>query len=98
MFWFSKPNDVSEQVKQFLEMDKEYLSGDLGFTKILMSFLVPISLTALAVAFWKRSLWFGLSVLVFIAVAKIAWSVGFGGEAGKSIIAPAIIGLVICVG
>lgn len=98
MFWFPKPEVVSDQAKQFLEMEKEYLSGDWGGAKILMSLLVPVSFTALGVAFWKRSLWFGLSVVVFMAVAKMIWSVAFGGEAGKSIFIPAIIGLVICVG
>lgn len=97
MFWFPKPDVVSEQVKQFLEMEKEYLSGDWGLVKILISSLVPISLTALGVAFWKRSLWFGLAVIIFIAVAKMAWSVIFAGESGKSIFVPAIIGLVICI-
>ncbi|WP_034681481.1 hypothetical protein [Caldalkalibacillus mannanilyticus] len=98
MFWFPKPEVVSDQVKQFLEMEKEYLSGDWGGAKILMSLLVPVSFTALGVAFWKRSLWFGLSIVVFMAIAKMIWSVAFGGEAGKSIFIPAIIGLVICVG
>ncbi|MBO0996008.1 hypothetical protein [Bacillus sp. SD088] len=97
MFWFPKPDSISEQAKRFLEMEKEYLSGDWGFAKVLMSSLVPISLTALAAAFWKRSLWFGLSVIVFIAIAKMIWSVMFGGEAGKSIFVPAILGLVICI-
>jgi hypothetical protein len=97
MFWFPKPDVVSEQVKQFLEMEKEYLSGDWGYAKILISLLVPISLTALGAAFWKRNLWFGLSTLTFIAVAKMGWSVAFGGEAGKAIFIPAIIGLVVCV-
>jgi hypothetical protein len=97
MFWFPKPDIVSEQVKQFLEMEKDYLSGDWGFAKIIISLLVPISLTSLGAAFWKRNLWFGLSVLVFIAVAKMSWSVAFGGEAGKSVFIPAIIGLVVCV-
>ncbi|KNF07625.1 hypothetical protein CLPU_14c00430 [Gottschalkia purinilytica] len=98
MFWFPRPEVVSDQVKQFLEMEKEYLSGDWGSAKILMSLLIPVSFTALAVAFWKRSLWFGLSVVIFMAVAKMIWSVAFGGEAGKSIFIPAILGLVICIG
>jgi len=97
MFWFPKPDMVSDQVMQFLEMEKEYLSGDWGFAKILISSLVPVSLTALAVAFWKRSLWVGISVIIFIAIAKMTWSVMFGGEAGKSIFVPAIVGLVICI-
>ncbi|MEI3614861.1 hypothetical protein SPD89_21765, partial [Pseudogracilibacillus sp. SO30301A] len=62
-----------------------------------ISLLVPASLTALTVAFWKRSLWVGVSVIVFIAIAKMTWSVMFGGEAGKSIFVPAIVGLVICI-
>ncbi len=97
MFWFSKPDVVSSQVKDFLQMEMDYLSGDWGITKILITLLIPVSLSALAAAFWKRNLYFGISVLVFIAVAKMAWSVVFGGEAGKSIFIPAIAGLIICI-
>ncbi len=97
MFWFPKPEAVSEQVKSFLAMEQDYLNGSWNAPKVIFTLLVPLSLTALAAAIWKRSLWFGLSVLVFIAIAKILWSVGFGGASGTSVIAPAIIGLVICV-
>lgn len=98
MFWFPKPDIVSEQVKQFLQMEKQWLSGDWEFTKALMTSLIPISLIALGASFWKRNLWFGLSVIVFIAIAKMFWSVSFGGESGKSIFVPAIIGLIVCIG
>ncbi|WP_044641501.1 hypothetical protein [Risungbinella massiliensis] len=98
MFWFPKPDVVSEQAKQFLEIEIEYLSGDWGFTKFLMTSLIPVSFIALGAAFWKRSLLFGLSVVVLMAVGKMVWSIAFGGEAGKSIFVPAIIGLAICVG
>lgn len=95
MFWFPQPDVVSEQVKQFLELEMEYLTGEWTVGKIALSALVPISLVALAAAFWRRSLWLGLSVLVFIALAKIAWSVLYAGEAGTSIIVPALLGLLI---
>lgn len=98
MAWFSAPAGVSESVNQFLEMERQYLFSDWGAAKILMSLLVPASFTLLGAAFWKRSLWFGISVLVFIAVAKMIWSVSFGGESGKSIFAPALIGLGLCIG
>lgn len=98
MFWFPKPAVVNEQVKQFLEMEKEYLSGGWGMTKILISLLVPVSLTVLAAAFWKRNLWFGLSVMALIAVAKMIWSIAYGGEAGRSVLLPAVVGLVVCTG
>ncbi len=98
MFWFSKPETVSASVNNFLQMEKTYLTGDWGATKVLISLLIPATLIALAAAFWKRSLWLGISVLIFIAVAKMLWSVVFGGESGQSVIVPAIIGLVICIG
>lgn len=97
MFWFPKPEVVSEQVQQFLDMEKEYLTGYWNIGKIMLSSLVPLSLGALAMAFWKRSIWIGVSVLIFIAVAKMTWGVVFGGEAGKSIFVPAILGLIVCI-
>lgn len=97
MFWFPKPEVVGQQIQEFLAMEIEYLTGSWNLGKALMSSLVPITLIALAMAFWKRSLWMGLSVLIFIALAKMAWSIIFGGEAGKSILLPAILGLVICI-
>ncbi|WP_432664433.1 hypothetical protein R9X47_28390 [Wukongibacter baidiensis] len=98
MFWFPKPETSSEMVNQFLAMEMEYLSGEWGIAKILMTLLIPISFAALGVALWKRSLWFGLAVVIFMAVGKMIWSVASGGESGKSIFVPAIIGLVICIG
>ncbi len=97
MFWFQAPAQASSQVQSFLAMEKEYLTGSWNAYKILITLLVPLSLSALALAFWKRSLWIGISVLVFIAVAKMVWSVAFGNSAGTSVIAPAVIGLAICI-
>jgi len=97
MFWFPEPAMDSEQVNQFLQVEIDYLNAPWGIGKILMTLIVPISLFALGTAFWKRNLLFGISVIVFIALVKILWSVVFGGESGMSILAPAIIGLIICV-
>ena len=97
MFWFPKPEVVNSQVSEFLTMEQEYLKGDWNIYKILISLLIPITLFALSASFWKRNLWFGISVLVIIAVLKIIWSIYFGGAAGKSIILPAVIGLALCI-
>lgn len=97
MFWFPKPAVVSNQVAEFLEMEKEYLTGGWGLSKVLIALLIPASLSALAAAFWKRSLLVGMAVMVFIALAKISWSVVWGGESGKSVLVPAMVGLVICI-
>jgi hypothetical protein len=97
MFWFPKPVEVSDQVVKFLEMEKEYLTGDWTLPKVLIALLIPASLSALAVAFWKRSILVGIAVMVFIALAKMSWSVVFGGESGKAVFVPATVGLVICI-
>lgn len=97
MFWFPEPAVVNEQVKGFLEIEKEYLTTNWTFGKIALSTLVPISMSMLALAFWKRSLKFGIGIIVAIAVMKSVWSVVEGGEAGQSVLIPAIVGLVICI-
>lgn len=97
MFWFPVPITVDEQVVSFLEAEKDYLTGDWSTQKILISLLVPASLSVLSLALWKRSLWLGIAVLIFIAVAKMLWSVVFGGTAGRAILLPALIGLAVCI-
>jgi len=97
MFWFPNPDMANSRVDEFLTMEKEYLKGTWNIYKILISLLIPVTLFALSAAFWKRNLWFGISVLVIIAVLKIIWSIYFGGTAGKSIILPATIGLALCI-
>lgn len=97
MFWFPEPTAIDQSIKDFLKMEQDYLLGNWTWAKVLTTVLVPVSLTALSIAFWKRSLWMGIAVLVFIAVAKMLWSVMFGGESGQAVILPAIIGLLVCI-
>lgn len=98
MFWFSKPEIVSDQVKSFLQFEKDWLYLAWDYKKILLILSVPISFFALGLAFWKRSLWMGLGVVVLMATGKIIWSIENAGDSGKSIIIPAIIGLLLCFG
>ena len=98
MFWFNKPEVVSENVMAFLKFEKDWLYGVWGYKKMLLAITVPVSFMALGLAFWKRSLFMGLGVVVLMATGKIIWSIYNAGEAGKSIIVPALIGLLLCVG
>jgi len=98
MAWFPRPDIVSDSVKEFLQFEKNYLYSDWGLTKILMALTVPISFIALGFSFWKRSLIMGIGVVVLMATGKIVWSIQNAGESGKSILIPAIIGLLICSG
>jgi len=46
---------------------------------------------------WKRNWKWLLGVIVGAAVLKMLWSVAFGGEAGASVVKPALAGLVVCI-
>ena len=98
MFWFNRPETISEEVKAFLQFEKEWLGGKWDIKKWLLILTIPVSFIALGLAFWKRSLFMGLGVVVLMATGKIIWSIQSAGEAGKSILVPAIVGLLLCVG
>jgi hypothetical protein len=68
-------------------------AGTLG----LWAFAVPISFAALAVAFWRRSLVWGLVVINAMVLVKIVWSFCFGDESGGLTLLPsALAGLAVC--
>jgi hypothetical protein len=94
MFWFPAPAEPDPQVVAFLDAEREYLTGDWTLGKVALTSLVPLSLWALAAAFWRRSLVWGLVVLNAIAVVKTLWSVVYD-EGGVAVIAPALAGLVV---
>ncbi|MCT4561955.1 MAG: hypothetical protein N4A41_11330 [Crocinitomicaceae bacterium] len=98
MFWFPKPSEIDPNVIEFLAFEKDYLYGEWTTSKILLSLSIPISFAALGLAFWKRSLIIGLAVVILMATGKMVWSIENAGEAGKSIVIPAIVGLFLCCG
>jgi len=98
MFWFPVPATTSPQVLSFLAFEMEYLKGIWTAPKIMMSLSVPVFFIALIIAAWKRSWKWLLGVVIAAAALKILWSVLFSGEAGLSILKPAIAGLLICIG
>ncbi|WP_028974952.1 hypothetical protein [Spirochaeta cellobiosiphila] len=98
MFWFPVPQNVSPMVSSFLQMEMEYLQGNWDLTRFLFTLVIPVTLTGLAYVIWKRDIFGGICVLIFMAFIKIIWSLLEGGESGLSIIIPAIIGLAVCIG
>lgn len=97
MFWFPAPDATDPAVAEFLEVEKQYLTGRWSLGKRLLTLLVPTTLGALAAALWQRNVRLGLTVLVLIAVLKMTWSIAAAGTAGLSIFVPALVGLVTCV-
>jgi len=96
MFWFPAPANVNPTVAQFLEIEREYILGPLTAPKVLLWLAVPAFFVLLAVAFWKRSWWWGLAIINLAALGKVTWSVFEGGESGWAVLIPAVIGLLVC--
>ncbi len=97
MFWFSAPETSSPQVITFLAYEMEYLKGAWDAPKIFMTLTVPIFFIALIIAAWRRNWKILIGVVAAAAVLKVIWSIAFSGEAGMSILKPAITGLVVCI-
>jgi hypothetical protein len=97
MFWFPAPEHASPRAAGFLAVEKEYLTGDWTLWKVLLALVVPISFAALAVAFWRRSLVWGLAVINAMVLVKIVWSFYFGDDSGGLTLLPsALAGLLVC--
>jgi hypothetical protein len=97
MFWFPAPERADPRAAEFLAVEKEYLTGEWPPWKVLLALLVPISFAALAVAFWRRSLVWGLAVINAMVLVKIGWSFYFGEESGGLTLLPsAVVGLAVC--
>lgn len=98
MFWFPEPQFADEKIIEFLQMEKDYLTSGWNLTKVMISSLVPLTIYLLGLAFWKRNIKAGIMMIGLIAVLKSIWSLFAGGESGTSVILPASIGLILCVG
>ncbi len=97
MFWFPAPGEASTAVKEMLGAEREYLTANWTLWKVLMALVVPASFVALGLAFWKRSLLYGLAVINAAILIKVGWTFVFGTQAGAmSHLPAAVLGLVIC--
>lgn len=97
MFWFPVPKgDPGPAVRQILDLEIEYLTGGWTIPKTLIGLLVPLSFAGLAVAFWRRSMAWGVAVINAMILIKIVWTFVFTpGEGAVLHLAPALIGLAI---
>jgi hypothetical protein len=97
MFWFPVPENSSSAVNEMLASERAYLTTDWTLWKILIALLVPLTFAALGLAFWKRSLVWGLAVVNAAILFKVGWTFLFSTEAGAmSHLPAAVLGLVIC--
>ena len=97
MFWFPAPEHTSPAVNEMLRAEEAYLTADWTLWKVLIALLIPLTFAALGLAFWKRSLVWGLAVVNAAILFKIAWTFLFSTEAGAlSHLPAAVLGLVVC--
>lgn len=97
MCWFNTPISVNNRVEEFLTVERAWLNSEWSWQHWALILTVPMSMTALALACWKRNLRIGIVVVCMMAFGKIAWSLYEAGSVGSSILLPAILGLIICV-
>jgi hypothetical protein len=97
MFWFPVPENPSPAVNEMLASEREYLTADWTLWKVSIALLVPLTFVALGLAFWKRSLVWGLAVVNAAILFKIGWTFLFSTEAGAmSHLPAAMLGLALC--
>ena len=97
MAWFPAPEQVQPEVAEFLAFERDWLTSGWTPEKVLSWGLALAGLTAMCLAFWKRSLKYGLGVITILAVGKMVWGVVEGGGTGWAMLLPAMAGLVICI-
>jgi hypothetical protein len=87
---------VDPRVEEFLAFEREWLTGEWTAEKIVSALVPPLILGVMCLAFWKRSLTWGLAVINAIAVTKMLWGIIDGEGSGWVMLAPALAGLLIC--
>jgi hypothetical protein len=95
MFWFPAPAVPDPRVEEFLDFEQAWLAGDWDSQKILFTLLAPLAVGSFCLAFWRRSLGWGLVILNVMAVGKLLWGVVVGDGTGWAMTVPAVIGLLI---
>ena len=96
MSWFPATETTNPAVIEMLAAEEEYLTGEWTMSKVLLALIVPISFAALGLAFWKRSLVWGLAVINGAVLIKTGWTFVISTEAGAMAHLPAaVLGLAV---
>jgi hypothetical protein len=96
MAWFPAPANPSPAVIEMLDAERDYLLGPWNAAKVVASLLVPATFAALALAFWRRSIAWGLGVINGAVLFKIGWTYAVSGTAGATAhLVPALAGLLL---
>ena len=96
MAWFPASETTNPAVVEMLAAEEAYFAADWTLWKVLLALIVPISFAALGLAFWKRSLVWGLAVINGAILIKTGWTFVVSSEAGAmSHLPAAVLGLAV---
>ena len=96
LFWFPAPEQPSAKVIEYLAWERDFLLTGALWTRASFVCLVVLFLWLLALAFWKRNIWYGALIVNIGTGVKVVWSMYFGGDVGSASLLPAAVTLVIC--
>ncbi|SFO78445.1 hypothetical protein SAMN05660464_1172 [Geodermatophilus dictyosporus] len=94
--WFPAPAQPDPRVLEFLDFEREWLTGPWDLREVGQSLLAPLTLGAYCLAFWRRSVGWGLVLLDLMAGGKLLWGVVVGNGTGWAMTVPALVGLLVC--
>jgi hypothetical protein len=95
LFWFPAPENPSPRVEGYLAWERQFLLEGSVVARVALVLMVVAFFVALTIAFWKRSLLWGLVVINTGTLLKVIWSVAFGGATGWASLAPSIFTLAV---
>ncbi len=96
IFWFPAPAQPDPQILEFLDFEREWITGTWDLQKSGQALLAPLALGAYCLAFWRRSVLWGLVLLNLMAGGKLLWGVVVGDGTGWAMTVPGLVGLLVC--
>jgi len=88
--FFPAPEVANPMIEEFLAKEKEWILGPLSVMKVTEFGALIVGIFLLGYAFWKRSLKWGVSLLLLIIFLKMLWGVIYGGESGITVVYAAL--------
>ena len=96
MSWFPATETTSPAVIEMLAAEEEYLTGDWTMLKGLLALVEPATFAALGLAFWRRSLVWGLAVINGAVLIKTGWTFVLStGPGAMAHLPAAVLGLAV---